>query len=86
MDEVEQVRHCRPQTLDANGVDAPDRLDHGVGRVTALAGVQQAGEGALVVRVLVDVWDAKLGLSQERVIGALENLTLLRDGAHRHFE
>ncbi len=65
MDEVQQVGDGRPQPLDADGVDAMDRLDDGLRGVTALAGVQQRREGALVVPVLVDVGDAQLGLPVE---------------------
>ena len=60
MDEVQQVGHRRPQALDLQRVDALDGLDHGLGRVAAVAGVQQPGEGLLVRGVLVDVGDAQL--------------------------
>ena len=50
-------------------------------RRAAHARVEEAAEGALVVRVLVDVRDAQLGLPQKRVVGALEDLPLLGDRA-----
>ena len=86
MDEVQQVGHRRPQALDGDGVDAMNGVDHAFGRVATLTGVQQARERTLVVGVLVNVGDAQLGLPQERVVGALENLALFGDGPDHYFE
>jgi len=47
------------------------------GRVTADTIVQQVPEGALVGGMLVNVRNTELGLPEESMVGALENLTLL---------
>src|SRR3546814_3642694 len=52
----------------------------------ALAFVQEAAEGALMLGVLVDIRDAQLGFPQERVVGALEYLPLLGHGGHHRFQ
>jgi hypothetical protein len=82
--EVEEVRDRRAEALDRLGVDLPDGGDDLLLRVAADPGVEEAPEGALVVGALVDVGDAELGLPQECVVRAFEDLTLLRDGVgHR---
>ena len=46
--------------------------------------MEKAAEGALIVRVLVDVRDAQFRLPEKGMIGAPENLALFRDAAdHR---
>ncbi|GAV36263.1 hypothetical protein ROTAS13_03950 [Roseomonas sp. TAS13] len=80
MQEVEEVGDRRTEALDGFGVDLPyggDNLQLGV---AADAGVEQAAEGALVLRVLIDVGDAELRLPEEGVVRTLEDLPLLCDG------
>src|SRR3546814_8349715 len=74
MHEVQQVRRGGPQALDSVPVECVDRLQHACLVVAALAFVQEAAEGALMLGVLVDIRDAQLGFPQERVVGALEYL------------
>src|SRR3546814_17760395 len=80
MHEVQQVRRGGPQALDSVPVECVDRLQHACLVVAALAFVQEAAEGALMLGVLVDIRDAPLGFPQERVGGALEYLPLLGHG------
>ena len=86
MQEVEQVRYGRSETLYLLGVQLPDGgedLDLGV---AADACIEQAAEGALVVGVLVDVRDAQLGFPQECVVGTFEDLALLGDGMNHRLQ
>src|SRR3546814_7639286 len=60
MHEVQQVRRGGPQALDSVPVECVDRLQHACLVVAALAFVQEAAEGALMLGVLVDIRDAQL--------------------------
>lgn len=81
MQEVEEVRRRRTQPLDVFLVELPDGAQDVVLGLAAGAQVQEAPERDLVLAVLVDVGNAQLGLPEEGVVGALEDLALLRDGA-----
>ena len=86
MEEVEQVRRGRSQAFDADGVQTPDRGDYLPLRRTARAGIQKDREGALIPGVLIRVRDPELGLPEESVIRALEDLPLLGDGTDHNFQ
>jgi hypothetical protein len=81
MQEIEEVRCRRTQPFDVFLVELPDGVQDVVLGLAAGAQVQEAPERDLVVAVLVDVGDAQLGLPEEGVVGALEDLALLRDRA-----
>jgi hypothetical protein len=77
--EVQDVCGRRAQSLDLVLIETVDRVDHPVGGGATLTGVEEAGEGKLVVTVLVDVGDPHLRLPKEGVICTLEDLPLLCD-------
>lgn len=54
--------------------------------VSQHSGVEQPSKSALVVGTFVDVRDSQLGLSEESMIGALEDLALFGDRADDYFE
>lgn len=78
--EVQEVGNRGPQTLDGQCIDCPDRRKDLCLFVAAATPGQQASEGPLVFRALVDVRNTQLGLPQEGVVGTLEDLALLGDG------
>ena len=86
MEEVEEVRRGRPETLDPLAVEGEHEVEQAalVGRVQAP--VEEVGEGPLVLVVLVDVGDAELRLPVEGVGGPLEHLLLLGHRLQHRFE
>jgi hypothetical protein len=86
VDEVQQVRHRWPQTLDAQRVEPADGPDDLLRGVAAVAGAQHLRECALVGAVLVNVGDPQLGLPEKGVIGALEDLALFGNRADHRFQ
>lgn len=86
MDEVEQIGDRRPQPLDRQSVDLPDRRHHAPFIVAAIACMEQVAESQLVFFAFVDVGNAQLGLPQECMVGPAKDLPLLGDGAHQGFE
>lgn len=66
MHEVPQVRYRWPQAFDAQHIDASNGLNNGVILVAAIACVQQRSERALVVTMLIDVWDTQLRFPEKR--------------------
>jgi hypothetical protein len=86
MQEVEEVCRRRTQPFDVFLVELPDGVQDVVLGLAAGAQVQEAPERDLVLAILVDVGDAQLGLPEEGVVGALEDLALLRDGADNRLE
>lgn len=86
MQEIEQVGGRRPQSLDPDGVQLPDRRDDLSARRAARARVEKVAERALILRGFVDIRNAKLRLPQECVIGALEDLPLFGDRVNDRLE
>jgi hypothetical protein len=84
--EVEQVRGRGAQALDARPVECLDRRQDMRLGVATQARVEEPAEGELVVAVLVDIRDAQLRLPEEGVVGALEDLALLRDGVDNRLQ
>ena len=86
VNEVKQVGRGWPQALDALRFERPDCLEHVSLFCAAVASMQQPSKGALIVPVFVDIRDPQLGLPQERMIGALEDLALLGNRGHDRLE
>jgi hypothetical protein len=80
MKEVEEVCDRRPEPLDLQPINRVDVADDLLGGVATRARVEKPPESPLIVRALVYVGDAKLGLPQKGVIGAFEDLALLGNG------
>lgn len=58
--EVQQVGNCWTKSLDATSVDGADRLeDLGFFVAAAAATMQETAKGALIARVLIDIWDTQ---------------------------
>ena len=86
VNEVKQVGRGGAEDFDALGFERADRLEH-VGLLgAAVARMQQPSKGALIVPVFVDVRNPQFGLPQERMIGPLEDLTLLGNRGHDRLE
>jgi hypothetical protein len=86
MNEVKQVGCGWPQALDALGFERADRLEH-VGLLgAAITRMQQPSKGTLIVPVFVDIRNPQFGLPQERMVGPLEDLTLLGNRGHDRLE
>src|SRR6266540_7199400 len=58
VEEVQEVRSRRSETLDLALIEPPDRREELLLAVAARAGVEEPGDGDLVVPALVDVGDA----------------------------
>ena len=86
MNEVKQVGCGWPQALDALGFERADRLEH-VGLLgAAITRMQQPSKGTLIVPIFVDIRNPQFGLPQERMVGPLEDLTLLGNRGHDRLE
>ena len=76
MEKIDQVGHCRPESLDSELVDRADARENFRCCRTTAAVMQEPAESALIGRVFVDVRDAKFGLPEEGMVRALEDLPL----------
>jgi hypothetical protein len=86
VEEVEEIRCSGPESLGLTRVQAPDRGEERVFGGAAQACIEETPEFELVLATLVDVGDAKLRLSEKRVVSAFEDLSLLGNRAHDRFE
>ena len=84
MQEVQQVRRRRAQSLDPALIEPADGLDDGCLGGAAKTRIKKAAEGRLVLSIFVDVRNPELRFPKEGVIGPFENLALLGDGAYHY--
>jgi hypothetical protein len=73
MQKVEQICRRGTEALDSRPVEGLDRVDHLLLRIAAETGIEKVAKGNLVLAV---VRNARLRLPHERMVGALEYLSL----------
>lgn len=86
MQEVEEVCRGRAEAFDRLRIEYVYRIDEHVAAFAAETHVEKRPERALVLGMLVDVWNAQFRLPEKRVVGALEQLPLFVDGANDSLE